>query len=98
MPTRSWIRKRGDIWLALLCVVGGILFFWPLGVVGIAIAAFSNRFIVAVLYGISFDVLYGPPPNFHFLLFPFTLFAVLAILARIVALRYVRRKGRGDFL
>jgi len=90
----SWI-----LILAGVCTALAPFFFWPLGVAGILLAVYARHPVFAVAFGILLDILYGTPPvQLHFLLFPFTLFAVCAAILRTVASQYILKRGRGDVL
>ncbi len=93
---------RGTNWILVLagvCTALAPFFFWPFGVLGILLAVYARYPMLAVVFGVLLDVLYGTPPvQLHFLLFPFTLFAVCAAILRAVASQYILRRGRGDVL
>ena len=91
---KSWVYVP-----AIVCTMLAPFFFWPLGLLGIFVAAFMQLPVLAVVLGLVLDVVYGSPPaSFHFVLFPFTLFAVLAVLVRTFANRYVVKRRREDVL
>ena len=93
--------KRNTLffWLALICAAFAPFTFWPLGIVGIVLAANAKHWILALMIGFVLDVLYGAPPvNFHALFFPLTMFAVLVIAVRTVAGKYILKRGRGETL
>ena len=78
-----------------LAAVGFLLPLWPLTLMGIAIAALSGRWIFAVIIGLLLDVAYGTPVGrWHFLYFPFTIFAFVAALIRYYASAYIRKSSR----
>jgi len=74
--------------LALL----GVLLWWPLGILAIVLATLGRHFLCALLIGVVLDVLWGVPPSGFFgsLVIPCTLFALVAICARIVAGKFLR--------
>jgi hypothetical protein len=68
----------------ILMALGFLLPFWPLGLLGILLAAASGRYIAAIAMGLLLDVAFGAPVGrWSFLYVPFTLFA-----AATSALRY----------
>ncbi len=81
-------------------VGGGLLFpFWPLSVLGVALAAFARRFVFTVCMGILLDLAWGAPTGmFSYFFFPMTALSLLFVLARIVADRYFLRKNFPDTL
>lgn len=88
--------KKNTTWLLavsfVLAAAGFLLPFWPLSALGILLLAFSGRFILAIALGLLLDIAYGAPVGrFHFLYFPFTIFAVLSDAARFFASRYLRQ-------
>lgn len=86
-------RKKIHIVAASFVLVAlGFLFFWPLSVVGILLAALTGRWITAILLGLLLDIAYSTPiGRLHFLLFPFALLALLGIIAYHIKLHYFRR-------
>ena len=78
----------------ILGAVGFLLPFWPLCAAGIALLALSGRFVFALGMGVLLDVAYGAPVGrFYFLLFPFTLTAVVLSLARYIGSKYLLKKN-----
>ena len=76
----------------VLAALGFLLSFWPLSVAGILLAALMGRWVTAILLGLLKDIAYGTPVGvLHFLFFPFTLLALLGIVARQLKLRYFRK-------
>ncbi len=56
---------------------------WPLSVLGTVIAALSGRWIFAVLMGLLLDIAWGAPTGaLGFVFFPFTIVALLCVVAR----------------
>lgn len=85
-------KKIHIIAASFALVALGFLFFWPLSIVGILLAALAGRWVTALLLGLLIDIAYGTPVGrLHFLLFPFTLLALLGILTRQLKFRLVRR-------
>jgi drug/metabolite transporter superfamily protein YnfA len=83
---KKWILIAG-----FLLVSGGfILPFWPICVLGVLVAAFGGIPVGAVAFGLLLDLAYGAPYGLtHYLFFPFTLVALIAIAGRWVALRFM---------
>jgi|GEM_PF-5558404 len=92
-------KNRFIFWLAFAGVVAAPFVYWPLGVIGIVLAAASEYWTLSILGGVILDVLYGvPPANFHSVFFPLTLFAIVAIVIRIASEKYVLKRGREETL
>ena len=94
--------SKSSTWIIAVSFVtaaaGFLLPFWPLEVVGVLLSALSGRYVVAVGLGVLLDIAYGTPiGRYEFLIFPFTLLAVLGIFVRYVGMR-VLRKGSLDHL
>lgn len=67
----------------LFGAAGFLLPFWPLSVVGVLLAALTGRSIFAVIMGILLDIALGAPTSTaKFLLFPFTIVALLGVIAQ----------------
>jgi hypothetical protein len=67
----------------LLAAAGFLVPFWPLSVLGTLIAALSGRWIFAILMGLLLDIAWGAPTGtLRFLFFPFTIVALLGVIAR----------------
>ena len=86
--------------VSFMLVAAGFLFlFWPLSVAGILLAALGGRPLAAVLLALLIDVAYGAPAAwFHFVYFPFTVLALLGILARALSVRYLLKKSPQETL
>lgn len=67
----------------ILASAGFLVPFWPLSVAGVAIAALSGRWIFAVIVGLLLDIAWGAPTGaYQYIFFPFTMLALVCILAR----------------
>lgn len=77
---------------------GFLLPFWPLSIAGILLAALSGRWIFAIAVGLLLDIAYGAPMNAPFLFFPFTLVALLGVVGRSFASKYLFNKSLPDTL
>lgn len=78
-----------------LALAGFLIPLWPLGLIGIALAALSGPWIFAVGIGILLDIAYGAPVGlWHFLYFPFTLFALVVAGVRYYLAAYMRKSSR----
>ncbi len=67
----------------LLASVGFLYPFWPLSVAGILLASFSGRFMFGVLLGLILDLAWGAPTGmYRYLFFPFTIVALVGLIAR----------------
>ena len=86
----KWWISAGSFALA----AGGFLIsFWPLSIVGIGLAAFTNRWILAIALGLLLDIAYGAPVGkWHVLFMPFTIVALVCIFLYYVASRYMRKR------
>lgn len=74
----------------ILLAVGFVMSFWPLSIAGVLLAAFSGRIIFAVFVAFLLDVAWGAPTGLaHFLYFPVTIVAVLAMLIRVISSRFL---------
>ena len=87
-------QRRWILAVSFALAAGGFLIpFWPLSVLGIGLAAFTNRWILAMVLGLLLDVAYGAPVGkWHVLFMPFTIAALLCILLHYIASRYMRKK------
>ena len=86
---RWWI-SAGSFALA---AAGFLLPFWPLSVLGIALAAFTGRWMLAIVLGLLLDIAYGAPVGrWQMLYIPFTLAALVCTFLRYIASRYMRKK------
>jgi hypothetical protein len=91
--THKWILATSFATAA----AGYLLPFWPLSVVGIMIAALSGRALFALSIGLLFDIAYGAPQGtMHLLYFPFTICAIVGIVARTFGLKYFLSKELPD--
>lgn len=77
--------------LSVTLVIAGILLpFWPLGALGVLLAALSGHPAVALICAAVLDLLWGVMPGFsQYYFFPAVLFALLGIVVRALSLRYV---------
>ena len=93
-------QKKWVFILAFLLASGGFIIpFWPLEVLGILAAAFGGLGVVAIGLGLLLDLAYGMPTGFlHYLFFPFTLLAILALAGRYFGLRVLFERAGHDTL
>ena len=71
-----------------LAAAGFLLPFWPLCAAGILLCIFFRRYIFAVAVALLIDIAFGTPTGLaQYLFFPFTVLALAATAARILALR-----------
>ena len=76
----------------VLAALGFLLPFWPLSLVGIALAALSGHWLFAICVGLLIDIGFGAPlGRLHFLYFPFTLAAAVLSLGRVWSSKYMRK-------
>ncbi len=79
----------------VLLAFGFLVPFWPLSVLGIALAAGGGFWFAGLLFGLLLDIAYGMPSGwFHFLYIPFTLFALCCAILRIIVLQHVRKASQ----
>ena len=76
-----------------LAGAGFLLPFWPLSALGIALAAFTGRPILAIALGLLLDIAYGAPVGRWYVLYiPFTLTALVCVVGHSIASRYMRKR------
>ncbi len=92
--------KKWILIASFLLVSGGfIISFWPVCVLGVLFAAFGGVPVGAVAFGLLLDLAYGAPSGLtHYLFFPFTLVALVAIVGRWVAMRFMLQRGAQERL
>ncbi len=84
-------RSIGSLIALIILLVGLLLSFWPLAVLGLLFAAIQGRWVLAVCIGIFLDLLWGTPTGFfHFLLLPWTLCACVVVAFRHMLLGRIR--------
>jgi hypothetical protein len=67
----------------LLAAAGFLMPLWPLSVLVTMLAALSGRWIFAVMMGLMLDLAWGAPTGtLQYLFFPFTIVALLCVVAR----------------
>lgn len=95
MRTNFFVDKFFLISISFMLVASGFFFeWWPVSVAGILLAALGGRPVASILLALLIDVAYGAPTAwFHFLYFPFTVLALLCILARALGARYLLKKS-----
>lgn len=73
----------------LLASAGFLVPFWPLSAIGILLCALSGRFVFAVFIALLIDIAQGAPTGLlSYVLFPHTVLALLAALARLYGARF----------
>lgn len=78
----------------ILVALGFLLPFWPLSFVGVLVAAFSGRWIFAVLAALLVDLAWGTPTGWlAFLFFPLTFSTLVLLVARALGGRYLFDKN-----
>ena len=94
-PKQKWIFIA-----AFLLAAGGFLVpFWPLEILGILVGSWAGSGLIAVALGLLLDLAYGTPTGItHYLFFPFTLLATVALLARYIGARFLFERSRHDTL
>jgi hypothetical protein len=86
--------------ISFLLMSGGfVVGWWVVSLLGILFAAFGDAPVAAVLLGLLLDIAYGPPVGFlHYLFFPFTVAALVAIVVRILAERFMLTRSTQERL
>lgn len=93
--------KSADTWVyigAFLLAVGGLIFsFWPLILLGIAIAVLYGHEFYGAFLALLFDLVLGVPTGMlGYVHFPLVIFALLCFVVRYFALRYVLERAGSD--
>ncbi len=74
----------------VLVAAGFLLPLWPLTVLGVALCAFSGRWVFAILVALLVDVAWGAPmETAKYFYFPLTLFAAVCAALRVWGRRYL---------
>jgi cell shape-determining protein MreD len=75
----------------ILIFLGLASLYWPLLLCAIAIFGVYGRWFLAILCGLLMDVIYAPVIGIaHVFILPFTFFAVLFVLARMLIFPHLR--------
>ena len=78
----------------LLASSGFLVPFWPLSVLGVLLAALSGRWIFGVILGLLLDLAWGAPTGtLRYFFFPFTIVALVGLIARYYGSRYFLDKN-----
>lgn len=87
------MKKSNRIILALsflLAAMGFLIPFWPLEILALIVATFGGYPLFALAVGVLLDLAYGIPTGpLQYVFFPFTLFALITIGARLLSRRYM---------
>lgn len=82
-----------------LAAVGFLMQLWPISVVGVLLAAFSGRWLFAVIAALLIDLAWGTPTGiWQVLYFPLTAIALLGALLRIFGEKYLLHRDLPDRL
>lgn len=74
----------------ILTALGFLLPFWPLSLLGVALAALSGRWIFATIMALLVDIAWGRPTGLWALLFfPLTFCTLLLVVGRAFGERYL---------
>jgi hypothetical protein len=89
MPNKQ--RSRLIIIFALSLAAAGLLLqFWPIEILAIVAAVFGGMPIFALALGLTLDLIYGMPlGGLHYIMVPFAALALVLVLVRAVASRFV---------
>lgn len=80
--------------LFTLAAAGLLLPFWPFSVLAVVLAGFLGQGIFAFALGLLLDIAWGAPTGMPgVFMFPLTLAALLSVLTRVIAKRYLLRKS-----
>ena len=78
----------------VLFAAGFVFSFWPLGALGLLLAAAMGQYGSAIILGLLMDVAYGKPVGmWHFLYVPFTLLSFIVIALHYSLSSYFREGG-----
>ena len=81
----------------ILASAGFLVPFWPLSVAGVAIAALSGRWVFAVIIGLLLDIAWGAPTGtYRYIFFPFTVLALVCMIARYYGAYYFFDRNRQE--
>ena len=81
----------------ILASAGFLLPFWPLSVAGVAIATLSGRWVFAVIIGLLLDIAWGAPTGtYRYIFFPFTVLALVCMIARYYGAYYFFDRNRQE--
>lgn len=90
------MKKSSRLWFSVAFVLAGagfLLPLWGLSALGVIVAALAGQWVFAVFLGILLDVANGAPTgHLQFLFFPFTIVALMTMLVRTIAQRYLLKK------
>jgi len=83
----------------LLVLAGFLIPFWSLAALAVVAAAFLGEIVMALILGLLLDLVYGAPTGtFSFLLFPFTLLALLCVVGERTGVRMLFDRSESDTL
>lgn len=90
--------KFPDKWIYLasfLCAAGGLFVsFWPLTLLGVAVAVLSGRVLFGLILALLFDIVLGAPTGFlSYIHFPLVIAGLACFLIRYLALRHLLERG-----
>ena len=81
----------------LLASAGFLVPFWPLSVMGVALAALSGRWVFGVVTGLLLDLAWGAPVGtLRYFFFPFTIVALLGFVLRYYGSYYFFDRNRQE--
>jgi len=79
---------------SLLLIAGFVFSFWPLGLLGLLLAAAVGQYGFAIVIGLLMDIGYGAPiGQWHFLYVPFTLLSFILCVLHYLLSAYFREGG-----
>ena len=82
-----------------VAAAGLLVGFWPLCVLGIAIAVLYGHEFFGIGMALIFDLIFGAPTGvLHYVHFPLVVFSLICFIIRSVALRYVLERDSVDTL
>lgn len=93
--------KSADAWVyvgAFVLAIGGLVFsFWPLTLLGIALAVLYGHEFYGVFLALVFDLILGVPTGLlSYVHFPLVIFALVCFVVRYFALRLVLERTGVD--
>jgi hypothetical protein len=73
-------------------ILGFLISFWPFTLLGIGLAVWRGNWILALMFALAADLLYGVPVGLlHIVGFPFTVAALIGIVTRAALSSQMRR-------
>ena len=92
-------RPVSALLVVVLALGGFFIPWWPLGVIAIILAALRGLGAFALIVGMIMDLSFGAPLGaLHYLYFPFTLLAGLAVAAHLIGIQFIFNRKEQEWL